>query len=203
MKGREKCKILKQLRKKIADENGIAYEVENCKYKGDCTGTCPKCEADLKKLTSDIIEKRLRQGLTGLGVGSIALSLAGCTEVDLHKYPVIPDTTESVLMGDIDVSIMETEDLEEDSGELSGNVSIIEEEESTDSLTDEPILLGDVVDVGEIEDDCIYDTSDSSEAEESKDNDEGRFMLDKFNFTDVEGGMTYETLSPLEDEVQE
>ena len=47
-KGKGICKTLKDIRKRIADANEIKYEPEVCKFEGDCAGTCPKCEEDVK-----------------------------------------------------------------------------------------------------------------------------------------------------------
>ena len=44
--GKEKCRILKEIRAEIARQNGIAWTVESCAHKGNCRGTCPKCEAE-------------------------------------------------------------------------------------------------------------------------------------------------------------
>jgi len=82
MTGKEKCTLLKKLRKDIADANGIKYEIEECKFKGNCKGTCPKCDAELKELTRKVEEKNKRNGLLGLGIGAVALSLVGCTNLD-------------------------------------------------------------------------------------------------------------------------
>ena len=57
-KGREICDVLKAIRKKIADTNGISYEPSECHFTGDCQGTCPKCESQLAMLDSAIEEKR-------------------------------------------------------------------------------------------------------------------------------------------------
>lgn len=80
MKGKEKCKALREIRRKIAEENDIAFATEECKFKGDCKGTCPKCESELIYLEREL-DKRVRLGkavaLTGIAVG--ALGLAGCT----------------------------------------------------------------------------------------------------------------------------
>ena len=46
MNGKSKCKILKEIRKRIAEENDIAYVTSECQYQGECSGTCPKCEAE-------------------------------------------------------------------------------------------------------------------------------------------------------------
>jgi len=54
--GKNTCRILKDIRKQIADANGIEYVVEECKYKGNCSGTCPKCEAEVRYL-----ERKLQQ----------------------------------------------------------------------------------------------------------------------------------------------
>ena len=48
MKGKERCKILKEIRREIAEKNEIEFVTSECKHKGDCLGTCPKCEAELR-----------------------------------------------------------------------------------------------------------------------------------------------------------
>ena len=60
MKGKEKCKALKEIRRQIAEKNDIPYVVSQCKYQGDCLGTCPKCEAELRYLERELA---IRQGL--------------------------------------------------------------------------------------------------------------------------------------------
>ena len=60
-KGKEICRTLKELRKRIADANGIHFDIEECSYEGDCPGTCPKCEQELDYLTTSI-EKREHEG---------------------------------------------------------------------------------------------------------------------------------------------
>ena len=41
-KGKSTCKVLKDIRQKIANENGISYAPKECHYKGECKGTCPR-----------------------------------------------------------------------------------------------------------------------------------------------------------------
>ena len=43
--GRRICNHLKKIRKRIAEENGIFLDQEKCTHKGDCMGTCPRCDA--------------------------------------------------------------------------------------------------------------------------------------------------------------
>jgi len=46
--GKNICNQLKEVRKRIAEENDIPLETEECTYKGECRGTCPRCEAVLQ-----------------------------------------------------------------------------------------------------------------------------------------------------------
>ena len=46
--GKKTCKTLKGIRRKIADANDIKYEPKECTHEGDCAGTCPACEAEVK-----------------------------------------------------------------------------------------------------------------------------------------------------------
>lgn len=47
---KDKCEILKEIRKYVAEKYGLDYEPTECNHKGDCKGTCPKCEAELTDL---------------------------------------------------------------------------------------------------------------------------------------------------------
>ena len=61
VKGKRICQALKELRKRIADANNIPFEMEECTHQGDCPGTCPKCESELRYLM-DSIDKREQEG---------------------------------------------------------------------------------------------------------------------------------------------
>ena len=87
MNGKSKCKILKEIRREIARNNDIAFVTSECTYQGDCTGTCPKCEAELRYLEQEL-EKRRRTG-KAVAVAGIAAAMVvtatGCS-VD-HLFP--------------------------------------------------------------------------------------------------------------------
>ena len=54
--GRAKCRLLKLIRKAIADANNIPYEITECQSTGHCNGACPACDqeaAELSKLLSN------------------------------------------------------------------------------------------------------------------------------------------------------
>lgn len=52
--GKSICTYLKNIRKKIANCNGLKYSFDECDYIGPCLGTCPKCDAELNSLTTYI-----------------------------------------------------------------------------------------------------------------------------------------------------
>ena len=49
-RGKQTCRILKEIRRQIAVANDIEFATSECRYKGDCLGTCPKCEAEVRYL---------------------------------------------------------------------------------------------------------------------------------------------------------
>lgn len=57
MNGKDKCRLLKEIREEIARENNIEFESEECTFEGDCSGTCPKCEEELRYLEREIDKK--------------------------------------------------------------------------------------------------------------------------------------------------
>ena len=52
--GKEVCLILKGIRQKIADANGISYQPKECHHEGDCAGTCPACEEEIRYLEREL-----------------------------------------------------------------------------------------------------------------------------------------------------
>ena len=60
MKGRDKCELLNEVRQKIAEKNNIEFTVYECTFEGDCTGTCPKCESEVRYLEEELAKKQAR-----------------------------------------------------------------------------------------------------------------------------------------------
>lgn len=52
--GKEKCEILKRIRKDVAERYGLDYTPSECTHKGDCSGTCPKCDSELQELQREL-----------------------------------------------------------------------------------------------------------------------------------------------------
>ena len=84
MNGEQKCRILKEIRQQIAQENNIELITKECTHKGDCRGTCPRCEAEVIYLEQKLEKRRKVQkriALAGISAG-ITLSLSSCAIVD-------------------------------------------------------------------------------------------------------------------------
>jgi len=85
-RGKQTCKILKEIRRQIAEANNIEFVTSECRYKGNCLGTCPKCEAELRYLEQELRARQLMGKavvLAGLSAGMLALS--GCSCSQLHS----------------------------------------------------------------------------------------------------------------------
>lgn len=75
-RGKHICNQLKAVRRRIADENGIPLEQRECTHTGDCRGTCPYCEAEMRYL-EQALTHRLTVGKVAT-VAGMTLSLAAC-----------------------------------------------------------------------------------------------------------------------------
>ena len=95
-KGKQTCKILKEIRKQIAEENDIKLVIEECTYQGDCIGTCPKCEEEVRYLEREL-EKRQRMGKAAI-VAGLSVGLLGTSQLAVAQQPdtLRMDTIEKV-----------------------------------------------------------------------------------------------------------
>ena len=59
VRGKQTCKILKEIRRQIAEANDIEFITSECQYQGDCLGTCPKCEAEVRYLEQQLERKQI------------------------------------------------------------------------------------------------------------------------------------------------
>ncbi|MBQ9584549.1 MAG: hypothetical protein IJR20_00950 [Muribaculaceae bacterium] len=70
--GKQICETLKAIRSEIASANDIDYSPTECNHEGECAGTCPKCESEMRWLEKQL---RNRQAL-GKAVTIAGLSVA-------------------------------------------------------------------------------------------------------------------------------
>ena len=76
-KGKSTCKLLKDIRQQIADANGISYQPKECQHKGDCAGTCPACEEEIRYLEREL---KARKG-NGFGMKVAGIAAGICATV--------------------------------------------------------------------------------------------------------------------------
>lgn len=61
MTGKNKCELLKGIRRKICELNGLENSETDCPYADECLkGTCPSCDAQLERINLQLEAKRLR-----------------------------------------------------------------------------------------------------------------------------------------------
>lgn len=117
MKGKEKCKALKEIRRQIAEQNDIAYAVSECTFQGDCKGTCPKCESELRYLERELeIRKNLGKAVVVAGISAgICAPMTACSPVDVvsDAYQTVYDLfhPEEVMEGVMEYIPPTTEEL--------------------------------------------------------------------------------------------
>ena len=70
-KGKDICKTLKGIRQQIADANNIRYQPCECHHKGDCSGTCPACEQEIRYIENQLKE-RSHKGINTKVIGLAA-----------------------------------------------------------------------------------------------------------------------------------
>ena len=95
------CKVLKEVRQKIADANDIPLQERECTHKGDCAGTCPYCEAEVRYLERELSKRKsLGKAVAVAGISLSAVTMAGCATsepVSTNSDSVRADSIESVL----------------------------------------------------------------------------------------------------------
>lgn len=159
MKGKQKCAILKQIRRDIVKKNDIAVTIADCKHRGDCKGTCPRCEAEVRAIEEALRQRRakgFRTVVAGVSAGVLAANLAACDPIEAIRNlrhsetlqgdlaPVTDRSTESVdglietLQGDIPGEIPDPGEISDDVIEKTG---LLDSEETEPETTDE-VLMG-------------------------------------------------------------
>ncbi len=130
MKGKQKCKILKEIRAQIAKENDIEWVTENCTHKGDCRGTCPKCEAEVRMLERALECRRAlghKVALAGISAG-IAFTSLMSTACSADALDTLIDSVEELF----------------DNGEQGGDPIMPENHYTTTTTTRYDVIDGDI-----------------------------------------------------------
>ena len=119
--GKHICNTLKAIRLDIARANGIVYAPRECHHEGDCSGTCPACESEMRYLGREIARRRSNGKaalIAGVSLGLMSFTATSCNQL---------------IKGDND--------------ELQGEVELVEDSCAIDGLIgDERIESGEIVD---------------------------------------------------------
>ena len=163
--GKETCRILKELRHKIAEANDIALETSECRFKGDCTGTCPRCEAEVRYLERQLAARR-RAGkavrLAGLAAGAIIMS--GCGNVSDSKptETLLGDVVDTIIAEEMCDTVVQTKENNvsniENVSQRNASKDSVKTDTSLADNNDPDFSLINSIDFGEIEDghDPVY-----------------------------------------------
>lgn len=144
MLGKKKCRILKEIRQRIADENEIPWVTRECTHRGECRGTCPRCESELRELERQLAARQAagkRVAVAALCTG-LAFSSVGCTRTVVAR----PDPGEIAGM----IAPIETpspaETPEPEDWQIMGEILYNEDLEGETELTGDVAVIGDVQD---------------------------------------------------------
>ena len=144
MNGKSKCKILKDIRRQIAQDNDIDFVTAECQFQGECAGTCPKCEAEVRYLEQELA-KRQKAGKAVVVAGiaaTILVSTAGC--LPQVSTPGVPMPNPSSSYQDIvegEMLPLTVGEVPETSLDIQGDLAY-ETEPPTESKIPWPTLMG-------------------------------------------------------------
>ncbi len=142
MNGKEKCKILKEIRKDIAKANSIPLNIPECTHKGDCKGTCPRCEAEVKYLEKKLAERKKRGfkiAVAGISASLVAFNATSCDIIDeIAERVGIEQTLQGNMVVEYDGVMPES-----DTCEYTETGAIEEAELLGEIITD--VLEGDII----------------------------------------------------------
>ena len=78
-RGKRTCEILKDVRRKVAQENDIPLVERECTHEGDCRGTCPYCESEVRYLERELSKRRaLGKAVTVAGIAVSSMMMGAC-----------------------------------------------------------------------------------------------------------------------------
>ena len=107
-RGKQTCRILKDIRRQIAEANDIEFITSECQYQGDCLGTCPKCEAEVRYLEQQLERKRMAgKAITILGISAGLVAMAPMTSCSsspnkgTSQETISDSTNASVMFGEV------------------------------------------------------------------------------------------------------
>ena len=98
-RGRSICNVLKTIRKQIADANEIKYEPRECHHQGECRGTCPACEAEVRYIERQLdIRRQLGKAVAIVGISAGLSALYACSDKPKKVDSIDKEDMEGIAM---------------------------------------------------------------------------------------------------------
>ncbi len=141
---------MKEVRRKIAQENDIPLVERECTHEGDCRGTCPYCESEVRYLERELSKRRaLGKAVTVAGIAVSTMMMGACHG---PKTPATPAGSESEPTP-VNTLSQSAESFPEPVGEpTSGNRPAPAPKEEILRIVEDGLCVStDVPDVGEID----------------------------------------------------
>ena len=140
-RGKYTCRILKDIRRQIAEANDIEFVTSECRYKGDCPGTCPKCEAEIHYLEEELRRRSLSGKAVAIaGISAGMLIMGGCSHTSTETSSETTSDTHSTVL--TDSVIPETTDtLEFLNGTKMNGKDLQTEVNTKKSKSDNPVII--------------------------------------------------------------
>ena len=91
MNGKKICRSLREIRCRIAQANDIDFTPNVCTHEGDCAGTCPACESELRYIERQL----LRRTATGKKVALAGLALGAASLMPMHAQQMTTTTPQA------------------------------------------------------------------------------------------------------------
>ena len=97
-RGKKICNTLKEVRMQVAKANDINYAPTECHHEGNCAGTCPKCESEVRWLEKQLqIRRQLGKAVAVVGVSMGIAALSACnndrfTDQTAGEIEIAPDS---------------------------------------------------------------------------------------------------------------
>ena len=96
--GKTKCKTLKEIRRKIALVNNIPFNTVECDYDGPCSGTCPKCDEEIRYLERAL--RDLQDRGEHVNIGGVGRNELYAYAEAVNKSPTCEPLSEISQMGE-------------------------------------------------------------------------------------------------------
>ena len=130
-RGKHICETLRAIRLDIARANGIKYFPRVCHHEGDCAGTCPACESEVRYLEREIARKR-RLGkaavVAGVSLGLMSVTATSCDFISQSVQRIVQHGDDESLLGEIEAITPEMYLIKAEQYTMQSDKRIIESE---------------------------------------------------------------------------